>query len=398
MNANDLRTVYRLAGQQNLEQGTFLSRNTDGTSFQAYALNAIRKRPIDFEQLLSLALESIDSTELRIWQDDLDNVMAPMPKVNDWVIDADGVNWIILSVDLSLRKNVYKCAATKAKGKIVSGAPTFTSFAVTGGPSIINSTTGYPDLSLVITGTNLTPVLSVAFAGASATFVVNSGTQITATIPTGAASGTITLTTLGNSVTSPGPYTATLLWDPFTAPDGTNITAHAPAFSLSGDGWHLGGLSQISIYSDLATPETRDSGGLGPAWAVTNVGVSDVNVSALLEAGHTGIPGLIARCDPTLSTLVYAFIDSGGTTWNLVTSTNGAFTTLDSKPITTSPGIQYLCTLSCIGSTITASFNNGATVLSATSTFNLTQTRCGFSGMPNDDTVGDFLVTMPVAP
>src|SRR5206468_1092437 len=47
--------------------------------------------------------------------------------------------------------------------------------------------------SVVITGTNLTGVSAVQFSGVTATFTVNSNTQITATVPSGAATGFITL-------------------------------------------------------------------------------------------------------------------------------------------------------------------------------------------------------------
>jgi hypothetical protein len=48
--------------------------------------------------------------------------------------------------------------------------------------------------SITITGTNFTSALAVAFNGISAAFVVNSTTQITATVPTNATSGLISVT------------------------------------------------------------------------------------------------------------------------------------------------------------------------------------------------------------
>ena len=61
--------------------------------------------------------------------------------------------------------------------------------------------------SLVITGTNFTGATGVAFNGTAATsFVVNSATQITATVPAGATTGTVSVTTGSGTATSPGSF------------------------------------------------------------------------------------------------------------------------------------------------------------------------------------------------
>ena len=59
-----------------------------------------------------------------------------------------------------------------------------TNFTVGAAPTITFSpTSGHVGTSVVITGTNLTGATSVKFNGVTATFVVNSATQITATVP-----------------------------------------------------------------------------------------------------------------------------------------------------------------------------------------------------------------------
>lgn len=79
-------------------------------------------------------------------------------------------------------------------------APTITGFSPTSGA--IGS-------EVVITGTNLTGASAVAFNGTSATFIVDSATQLTATVPTGAISGTIEVTTPGGAATSATSFTVT---------------------------------------------------------------------------------------------------------------------------------------------------------------------------------------------
>jgi uncharacterized protein (TIGR03437 family) len=55
---------------------------------------------------------------------------------------------------------------------------------------------------------SLTQTTSVTFGGVKAiTFTVNSDTQVTATVPTGAKTGTVTVRTKGGSATAPGKFT-----------------------------------------------------------------------------------------------------------------------------------------------------------------------------------------------
>ena len=81
-----------------------------------------------------------------------------------------------------------------------TSAPTITSFSPTSGP--VGAT-------VTINGTNFTGATSVKFNGVTATFIVNSATKITATVPTGATTGRITVTTPGGTATSTSDFTVT---------------------------------------------------------------------------------------------------------------------------------------------------------------------------------------------
>ena len=79
--------------------------------------------------------------------------------------------------------------------------PQITSFSPTSGP--------VGDL-VTITGNSLTQTTSVSFGGVSTTdFTVNSDTQVNATVPTGAQSGNIVITTRGGTATSATSFTVT---------------------------------------------------------------------------------------------------------------------------------------------------------------------------------------------
>jgi uncharacterized repeat protein (TIGR03803 family) len=74
--------------------------------------------------------------------------------------------------------------------------------------SSFSPTSGPVGTQVTITGTALTGTSKVTFGGVKATaFTVNSGTQVTATVPTGAVTGKVKITTAGGSATSLGTFT-----------------------------------------------------------------------------------------------------------------------------------------------------------------------------------------------
>ena len=79
-----------------------------------------------------------------------------------------------------------------------TGEQSFTTYSPTSGP------VGTP---VTITGAYLTGTTKVTFGGVSASFTVNSDTQITATVPTGAKTGKIAITTNGVTVSSTTSFT-----------------------------------------------------------------------------------------------------------------------------------------------------------------------------------------------
>jgi uncharacterized repeat protein (TIGR03803 family) len=103
--------------------------------------------------------------------------------------------------------------ATTGSVTVTTPAGTLTSnkqFRVT--PQIISfkPTSGTVGTAVQITGVSLTQTTKVTFGGVKATsFTVNSDTEVTATVPTGAKTGHIAITTAGGTVTSSGIFTVT---------------------------------------------------------------------------------------------------------------------------------------------------------------------------------------------
>ncbi len=128
-----------------------------------------------------------------------------------------------------------------------------TSFTVIPPPTItaFTPTTGSVGSQVVLTGTNLTGATSVRFGGVNApTFVVNSATTITVTVPVGAATGVLGVTTAGGSATSTGTFTV-------TAPAAPTISGFTPASGVLGTwvtvtGTNFSGTTQVRFNGTVA--------------------------------------------------------------------------------------------------------------------------------------------------
>ena len=167
-------------------------------------------------------------------------------------------------------------------------APTLTGFSPTSGPV---------GTSVTINGTNFSGVTAMAFNGTAASYTVNSATQIVATVPTGATTGTIKVTTSAGSATSSSAFTVT--------------TATVPA-------------PTISSFSPT-------SGAVGSS--VTITGSNFTNASAVTFNG-TG-----AAYTVNSATQITATVPTGATSGTIkVTTPGGTATSAASFTVTTSPG------------------------------------------------------------
>jgi hypothetical protein len=94
---------------------------------------------------------------------------------------------------------------TTPGGKLTSSG----SFRVTPQITSFTPASGPVGTSVEIKGVSLAQATKVQFGSQSASFKVNSDTLVTATVPAGAKTGEITITTAGGSVTSKGMFTVT---------------------------------------------------------------------------------------------------------------------------------------------------------------------------------------------
>jgi hypothetical protein len=99
--------------------------------------------------------------------------------------------------------------------------------AVVPAPTITSFTPGYgaPGDTVTITGTNFTGATACTIGGAAAVFVVVNPTTITATVPAGAVTGVITVTTPGGVATSTTEWILALLRDEFTTDEAAPLAS-----------------------------------------------------------------------------------------------------------------------------------------------------------------------------
>jgi hypothetical protein len=137
-------------------------------------------------------------------------------------------------------------------------------------------TSGLVGASVTLTGTNFTGATSVLLGSAAANYVVNSATQITATVPAGAASGQWKVTTAGGTATSAASFSVTT----------------APAPPGGGGGGGGGGLGPDLQVAVSASSEVLPANGSDFIFTVTvsmkNSGnSSDTRLLVTLPAGFT---------------------------------------------------------------------------------------------------------------
>jgi len=114
--------------------------------------------------------------------------------------------------DTYLTATVPKGATTGSITVTTPGGPLASkqTFRVTPLIRSFSPSSGAAGQPVIIKGISLSQTTQVTFGGVIATtFTVNSDTQVTATVPTGAKTGHIAITTLGGTATSPGTFTVT---------------------------------------------------------------------------------------------------------------------------------------------------------------------------------------------
>ena len=180
-----------------------------------------------------------------------------------------------------------------------------TDFTVPGTPHIasFSPTNGKVSDKVTITGENLIGTTKVTFNGVSANFIINSDTQVTATVPTGAATGVLALTTATG--TNPGPYNYTVLplpnvsgINPASGLGGTRVTLTGVGFTTTTDVKFNGITATFDIINDtslsVVIPNLTTTG----PFTITSAGGTSTSAGSFAVVNYidsvdpySGIPG-----------------------------------------------------------------------------------------------------------
>ena len=193
------------------------------------------------------------------------------------------------------------------------GAPKVTAFTPSSGPA---------GTFVTVTGSGFSGAIKVAFNRAAAAFSVLGATQLTATVPSGATTGRIAVTTPGGAATSAASFTviaptATLeLWvDPASGDDAAAGTSRATALRTLSAAWEripVGG-SLAAGYRIRLLPG-RFSEDAVPGWMDDRHGAAEASlvVEAADGPGTVTLPSLNIH-DCSYLQLVDLTLESGGT-------------------------------------------------------------------------------------
>jgi uncharacterized repeat protein (TIGR03803 family) len=177
---------------------TFSSSTNAGDSGTIYTLN-IGAKPF---ARLTLTSGLVGSSVSIFGQGFSGSSVVKFDGVQATGVTRQGATYITVPVPsgaLTGNVTVTTGSTTLTSNQIFKVTPTVTSFTPAQGPV---------GTSVVITGVSLTQATAVTFGGVKATtFTVNSDTQITATVPAGAKTGKVMVTTKGGSSSSPTKYT-----------------------------------------------------------------------------------------------------------------------------------------------------------------------------------------------
>lgn len=184
---------------------------------------------------------------------------------------------------------------------------------------------GRPGTNVVITGTNMTGATSVQFNGTNCSFVVNNNNQITATVPTNATTGALTVNAPGGNFTTSSNFVVL-----------PTITTFTPAFGAAGTnvtirGWNFNVGTPIVTFNGITT---------APPTSVTFT-----SLVAVVPADTTTGPIQVTTTDGTATSLTPFYLRPFITDFLPTNSAPGSTVTLNGTNFTGVTSVRFNGTL-----------------------------------------------------
>jgi hypothetical protein len=208
---------------------------------------------------------------------------------------------------------------------------------------------GWPGTSVTVAGSGFVGTTAVSFNGAAAAFTVNSGSQLTATVPAGAVTGPISVTTAGGTTTSTSSFAVTSQpapgitgVSPSSGAVGSSVTISGSAFTGTTAVTFNGMAGAFSVVSDSTITATVPSGALTGSIGVTTPAGSGSSPATF------GVIPKIASFNPNAGKI--------GTT---VTITGSAFTGATAVTFNGTPAIFTVTSYSHVTATVPAGATSG---------------------------------------
>ncbi|MDP9330330.1 MAG: hypothetical protein M3P11_06825 [Actinomycetota bacterium] len=304
------------SGAPNDPQIVLLRRTSDGT-WSAFTVSRVSQATTRAVTLLSPDQDKVwvwstrGSGETDVWESSLSSPGFTSSTFTSWIKTA-GVN----------NSTTTKQPVTASTGAVVEASVSGTGqykywhneFLPTGtapSPTISGFSPGSGPVgtSVTITGSNLTGASAMNFFNnVSASFTVDSDTQITATVPSGATTGPISVTTLGGTATSSTNFTVSASAptisgiSPSFGPEGTSVTI---------TGSNLTGASAVSFSNNVSAPFTVDSDTQISTTVPTGAATGPISVTAPGGSVSSGTFTVTTSSGSAISEVQRAFASAG---------------------------------------------------------------------------------------
>jgi len=219
-------------------------------------------------------------------------------------------------------------------GDLAGPVPTIAGFAPASGPV---------GTSVSISGTNLGGATAVTFNGASASFTVSSATAIQATVPAGATTGPISVTTPAGTAVSSNAFTVVPPpsisgFAPASGPAGTKVSISGTSFSGATAVTFNGVSASFTVTSDTTIQATAPAGATTGPIAVTTPAGTATSSGAFTVVPPPAISGFAPASGPVGTSVNISGSSFSGATAVTFNGVSASFTVSSDTAIqTTAP-------------------------------------------------------------